>query len=395
MKWKAATAVISVIGTLVAVPAAQELTLEERARRATERWEGRGLAEEYRGIHTRDGLIPGLFPIRATGVSTDPVRRAAEGFLNSLDADQRARTLFPVDDDEWRKWMNRHLFLRQGVSLEEINKEQREAAVGLLGASMSAKGVTIARDIMNLNWTLGELSGDKFAEFNERLYWVTVMGEPSRTEPWGWQLDGHHLIVNYFVMGDQVVMSPVFIGSEPVTAETGKYAGTSVLQDEQNQGLALLRSLSDAQRKTAILSDEKDGVNNLAEAFTDNVVLDYAGVAVSSFDEQQKAQFLSLTALYVGNLDDGHAGVKMAEVREHLDATYFAWIGGTEDAAVFYYRIHSPVILIEFDHQNPANLDHLYPPVPSRRHIHTVVRTPNGNDYGKDLLRQHYEQHPH
>jgi hypothetical protein len=26
---------------------------------------------------------------------------------------------------------------------------------------------------------------------------------------------------------------------------------------------------------------------------------------------------------------------------------------------------------------------------PTRDHIHTIVRTPNGNDYGKDLLRQH------
>ena len=64
----------------------------------------------------------------------------------------------------------------------------------------------------------------------------------------------------------------------------------------------------------------------------------------------------------------------------------------TGDDAVFYYRIHSPVILIEFDHQPGVALDF---DVPTRHHIHTVVRTPNGNDYGKDLLRQHYERHPH
>lgn len=61
---------------------------------------------------------------------------------------------------------------------------------------------------------------------------------------------------------------------------------------------------------------------------------------------------------------------------------------GSDD--VFYYRIHSPVIFIEFDHQGPVAL-----PGPRnvaiRDHIHSVVRTPNGNDYGKDLLRQHYE----
>ena len=94
-------------------------------------------------------------------------------------------------------------------------------------------------------------------------------------------------------------------------------------------------------------------------------------------------------------MDDGHAEIKMSEVRAHIDDTWFAWIGGTEDDSVFYYRILSPVILIEFDHQRPANLRHLYPPVPNREHIHAVVRTPNGNDYGKDLLRQHYEDHPH
>jgi hypothetical protein len=81
----------------------------------------------------------------------------------------------------------------------------------------------------------------------------------------------------------------------------------------------------------------------------------------------------------------------MEEVRKHIEDTYFAWIGSYGRDAVFYYRIHSPVILIEFDHQTPVALEG--PRVPGRRHIHAVVRTPNGNDYGKDLLRQHYEAH--
>ena len=55
------------------------------------------------------------------------------------------------------------------------------------------------------------------------------MGTPSATEPWGWQLDGHHAIVNYFVLGDQVVMTPHFYGSEPVRAESGKYKGTDLV----------------------------------------------------------------------------------------------------------------------------------------------------------------------
>ena len=101
--------------------------------------------------------------------------------------------------------------------------------------------------------------------------------------------------------------------------------------------------------------------------------------------------------LYVNNMDDGHARVKMDEIDRHLDNTWFTWIGGSQPDSVFYYRVQSPVILIEFDHQRPANLRKLAadPNQPTRQHIHCVVRTPNGNDYGKDLLRQHYLAHPH
>ena len=53
-------------------------------------------------------------------------------------------------------------------------------------------------------------------------------------------------------------------------------------------------------------------------------------------------------------MDDGHARVKMEEVKRHIGETRFAWIGGTDAESVFYYRIHSPVVLIEFDHQRPA-----------------------------------------
>ena len=100
-----------------------------------------------------------------------------------------------------------------------------------------------------------------------------------------------------------------------------------------------------------------------------------------------------LIRLYIDNIRPGHADVKFEEVVRHWDRTRFAWVGGTGPDSVFYYRVHSPVILIEFDHQLPVALDG--PDRPTRDHVHTVVRTPNGNDYGKDLLRQHLERHPH
>jgi Protein of unknown function (DUF3500). len=354
-----------------------------------------GLAEDFKGITTNGQPVRGLFPLRSTGVSTAPVRVAAEKFLAALSEEQRRKTTFAVDDVEWRKWMNQSFYVRQGVGFKEMSEAQREAAFGLLGAALSAKGLKLSQDIMKLNHTLGELNHDNFVEYDEWLYWITVMGTPSASEPWGFQLDGHHLIINYFVLGDQVVMTPAFFGSEPTYAAAGKYRGTRVMKPEQDAGLEFMKALTPEQSKAALLRTSKTGNDNLTEAFKDNVVLDYAGVPARTLNASQKRQLLTLIGLYVHNMRDDQARVRIDEVDAHMDATYFAWIGGTEADSVFYYRIQSPVILIEFDHQKPANLRHLYPDAPYREHVHAVVRTPNGNDYGKDLLRQHYAAHPH
>lgn len=359
--------------------------------------EAQALAEAFKGITANGTVERGLFPLRSTGVSTEDVRRAAIAFLAALTPEQRARTQFPVDDAEWRKWMNVHRYARQGVSFAEMTESQREVAFGLLRAALSAKGLKLSQDIMKLNHTLGELNRDNFSEYGEWLYHLTVMGEPSADQPWGWQIDGHHLIINYFVLRDQVVMSPAFYGSEPVVARSGKYQGISILQEEQARGLAFVRLLDEAQRAKAVLNLNKTGNNNLAEAFKDNLVLDYAGIPATALTAAQRDALLALTALFVTYQQEGHARVKMDEVRAHLDRTYFAWIGGMGEDSAYYYRIHSPVVLIEFDHQRPANTRHLAkdPQQPIRDHIHVVVRTPNGNDYGKDLLRQHYGRHGH
>jgi hypothetical protein len=159
----------------------------------------------------------------------------------------------------------------------------------------------------------------------------------------------------------------------------------------------MLLALDNAQRAKAILNPNKTTNYNLTEAFKDNVVLDYAGARAADFPEPRRKQLLDLIDLYVGNMDDGHARVKMDEVKRQIGRTCFAWIGSSDSSGVYYYRIHSPVILIEFDHQRPANLARFAkdPTLPTRQHIHCVVRTPNGNDYGKDLLRQHHESHAH
>ncbi len=170
-----------------------------------------GLAEAFRGITTNGTVQPGLFKIKSSGVSTAPVKKAADEYLASLSSQQRTRTKFPFDDDEWRKWMNQHFYIRQGVSLSEMDDAQRGRAMGLIRASLSARGLKLSEDIMKLNYTLGELNNNDFEQYGELFYWITIMG-------------------------DQVVMSPAFFGSDPVIAKAGKYKGTEILQLEQKMG---------------------------------------------------------------------------------------------------------------------------------------------------------------
>ena len=349
--------------------------------------------DPFRGVTTDGNVLPDLFPVRATGVSTKPVMDAARAFVATLAPEQRKTTTFAVDDTEWRKWNNVHRAARAGLAFKDMTSEQQSTALGLLKAGLSAKGLEKTRNIMRLNQTIAEMTSN-FTEYGEGLYNLVVFGEASATEPWGWQLEGHHLIVNYFVLGDQVVMTPTFMGSEPVVAESGKYAGTKVLQEEQDKGLALMRALSAEQQQKALIEPGPKMSNKAqSQAFRDNLVLPYAGIKASDLTRDQRTLLTNLIAEYVSNMREGHAKIRMEEVRARLDDTWFGWIGSFEPDGVFYYRIHSPVILIEFDHQSPVALPGAR--VPSRRHVHSVVRTPNGNDYGKDLLRQHYEMHKH
>ena len=273
-----------------------------------------------------------------------------------------------------------------------MDQAQSDAAFALLAATLSARGLDTATNIMRLEGHLADLKQDH-EQFGEQRYWFTVMGTPSTTEPWGWQLDGHHLIINCFVLGDQVVLTPTFMGSEPPRADSGRFAGTVILEEELTVGLAFINALDDGQREMAIIETDKTGNNNNGELFQDNAIVPFQGLRLVGLSDPQRELALQLISLYTGKLVDGHAAITLEGIVRHWDNTWFSWVGGTGEDSVFYYRIHSPVVLIEYDHQKPVALEGAS--LPSRNHVHTVVRTPNGNDYGKDLLRQHLLEHAH
>ena len=145
----------SLISAFVFLPLAfgQEKTpvgMAEQFRQWSEEFEREGLAAPFRGITTDYDVLPGLFQISPSGVSTEPVRNAAEKFIASLNNVQLAKTMFPVDDIQWRKWMNQHFYVRQGISMQEMTETQRELAFGLMRASLSTRGFELTRNVMRL-----------------------------------------------------------------------------------------------------------------------------------------------------------------------------------------------------------------------------------------------------
>ncbi|NNC65734.1 MAG: DUF3500 domain-containing protein [Gammaproteobacteria bacterium] len=360
----------------------------------------------YVGVTTAGEPIYGLFAIdpEQGASNTDLVREARE-FLAALTPEQHDKATFPVDDPEWRRWSNTSSYVREGLGFDELTEEQREQAFELMRTAFSAKGFALSRDIMRLNHHLGELTNlpDRYSEW---FYYLSFMGEPSETEPWGWQLDGHHLVVNYFVLGNQVVLSPLFTGSEPIIAESGRFKGVSIMEPEREKAYAVYTSLTDEQKQAAELEledmDPEQGGRSfgrgLIQHLQDNVVIPYRGIMVKHMTAEQRALVIELIGEFVSFNREVHARVKMEEVMAYIDETYFGW--DTWDASLgeedpFFFRIQSPVIIIEFDHEGSINLPNSRSDIPIRKHVHTVVRTPNGNDYGRDLLRQHYERHPH
>jgi uncharacterized protein DUF3500 len=343
------------------------------------------LKESFKGLTATGEVVPGLFRLHETGVSTQPVLDAARAFLATLDAEQCRAVSFPIDSEVWRHWSNIHRnLMRHGLCLAELGEPQREAVYALMRVALGSHASDTARKAMKLNETLAEMTGLPL-EFGEFFYWISIFGTPSGTEPWGWQLDGHHCNINCFVLGDQMVLSPVLLGSEPITAEGGVYKGLTVLREEEAEGWAMMEALRPAQREKATIGMDLP-FDGYASGFKDNIVVPYVGLHYGEMTGPQQAMLIDVIKRYTDRLPPDHAQVRLDEVKTHLNETVFAWIGVFDPVSPFYYRIYNPVIFIEFYHQPGVALpDTGY----NRRHAHALVRTPNGNDYGRELLRQY------
>lgn len=368
-----------------------------------QKWENL-LSEPYKGISVDGDVISNLYRLgeesEDLGAPTPEMVEAAQRVLDIATPEQKEALCKSINAPEWRCWINPEIYIfRNGVRLEEVSKELVTALHTLMRASLSQAGYEKAVGCMNTNQFLGEVVNGKRV-LNRDSYNFVIFGTPSEKEPWGWQLYGHHLDLNVFVVGKQMVMSPVFLGAEPNVIDSGPYKGTELFTDQEVVGLKLMQSMDMAQQSRVRIFNELSGPEypesrfhradqrHLGGAFQDNRVIPYEGVKVTEFSASQQDLVRRLLVLSLSYLPEKALAVKMEEISHHWGDTYFCWIGGCQVGDAFYYKVHSPVVMAEFDHHSGVFLNNK---APLPFHIHTLVRTPNGNDYGKELLK-HFEQ---
>lgn len=359
--------------------------------------------DPYVGITADGHPREGLYSLADTGISPKKAVDAARAYLDSLEQYQRIVAHLPMDSPDWRLWTNAFpVWTPKGMRLDRLTEEQRTAALALIEESLSPEGFSVVRNAMKLNGALGEYIHHYRDTLTEFTYHFTIFGDPHSTVPWGWQLMGHHVDLHCVFVGTCLVLAPVFLGAEPTFAMGGTYAGVRAFDEETDRGLELRRALSPDQEdkfllgtslRSADLPPEIGGPFNgrhLGGAGRDNLVLPPEGIEGRDLTGEQRRLLLDLIGLYVQRLPAGHAAVKLDQVTEYLDETRFVWRGKHDDTSAFYYRVHSPILLVEYDNHPGIFLDN---DEPERFHVHTIVREPNGNDYGRDLLAQHYALH--
>lgn len=301
---------------------------------------------------------------------------------------------YHIDSPEWRTWSNPEFLLsHKGVRLDELAPPLRDAVMAVLRATLSLEGYEKAVGAMRINGFLGELVQAPRV-CNEYSYNFALFGAPSTERPWGFSFYGHHLCLNVFLYRRQIVVSPWFTGAEPNMIDRGPHAGTRILLEEEKLGLKLMQGLEPEKRERAqvykLLKDpampkgrwNHDDQRHLCGAYRDNRVVPYEGVLVSEMSAEQQDVVTDILRQYFLYLPHRAREMRLENAKKWYGETYFCWIGSFGDDDPFYYRIQSPVVIVEFDHHSGVFLTN---EEPAKFHIHTLLRTPNAGDYGVAL----------
>lgn len=318
--------------------------------------------------------------------NTEPLK-TAKAFLSSLESDKLAKAYFTYDNTERRNWFFTPVE-RKGLPLLEMSEIQKEKAIELIKATVSKDAAETSIAIMQMEIILKQI--EKLAPENMRRhpekYYFSIFGTPSKNELWGWRIEGHHISLNFSSESGKIISgTPLFFGSNPAIVPDGyPNAGKQILKAEEVLGLEILKSMTDAQKLKAIISDKSPvEIFSSNSAHFPNFDSLKTGISYKEFSKEQQIKLLALIGYYLKRYPLGFANEFMEKIETAgLDKLTFTWMGAQEAKignGGHYYRIQNSVVFIEYDNQqNNAN------------HIHTVIRDLT-NDFGENMLGKHYK----
>lgn len=311
--------------------------------------------------------------------SASVMTEAANRFLASLTAEQKAKATFKFEDAERMNWFFVPIE-RKGLPLREMSPHQKHLASALLSAGLSQSGYMKAVTIMSLEDVLRIMEKDDGERRNPEKYYFSIFGAPGDDSTWGYRVEGHHLSQNFTVVRGKVVDAPSFFGDNPAEVREGPRAGLRVLAAEEDLARDLVTALDAEQQKAAIF--DKTAPKDILTMNSRKAAIQGqpSGVLASKLNAKQFDKLTALLAEYTHNVPEQVAAAREDLVRKSGKNIWFAWAGGLKKGDPHYYRIQTSSFLIEYDNtQNNAN------------HIHSVWREFSG-DWGEDLLKDHYQQ---
>jgi hypothetical protein len=307
----------------------------------------------------------------------------AMDLVETLSEAQREQASWPFGDRERFNW---HYVPREraGLPVKAMSGASKTVLHDLLRHALSETGYQKAVDVMSLEEPLGLIERHQGPYRHPENYSVTVFGEPPRL-PWGWRIEGHHLSLNFTAVTEDLFgVTPIFFGANPAQVPDGyPMAGHRTLGRETDLSYQLIRGLDQALRERAIIARSSLG-NIITQPGREDALKEPEGLPLSAMDEASRNLALELLEGFARSLHQELAAAELERIRAAgVEQCHFAWGGPLESGHANYWRLHGPISVIEYDNtQNNAN------------HIHTVWHDLE-RDFGRDLLRQHYETGHH
>lgn len=308
--------------------------------------------------------------------------QAAQQFLADLSEQQQLQATMAFDDPARLDWHYIPKDKRKGLQIKDMDQNLRKRAHALLASGVSALGYEKAVTIMSLEEILRELEKErKGAPLRDpERYYFTVFGKPGATGRWGWSVEGHHLSLNFVVEdGELTALTPAFYGANPAEVKTelgfGPKQGTRVLRDEEQLAFELLDSLSEEQRRIAVLAEKAPAdIRAAGQPHAPNAPPE--GVPAAKLKPDQVETLWALLRAYTDKMPAENGEARIAEVRDAgIDKVYFAWAGAGKPGVGHSYRVQGPTFVIEFNNTQPDASGNL------ANHIHAVWRQMAG-DFG-------------